>query len=116
MSHDASLDTVTSRPPKALLEPYALDFAALLVFVTIGVLTHDASVTAFVRDLLCFELAWFALYRLPLPVRWLIGVTLAVGVRAAIVGHFSIAFYLVALAFTALFVGVGRVAARRASR
>jgi hypothetical protein len=76
--------------------------------VTIGVLTHDAAVTAFVRDLLCFELAWFALYRLPLPLRWLLGVTLAVGVRAAFVGHFSPAFYLVALAFTAAFVLLGR--------
>jgi hypothetical protein len=35
-------------------------------------------------------------------------VTLAVAVRAAFVGHFSVAFYLVALAFTALLVGLGR--------
>jgi hypothetical protein len=76
--------------------------------VTIGVLTHDASVTAFVRDLLCFELAWFALYRLPLPLRWLLGVTLAVGVRAAFIGHFSPPFYGVALGFTAVFVLLGR--------
>jgi predicted membrane protein len=83
------------------------------VFVTIGVLTHDSSFTAWIRDLLCFELAWLALYRLPLVARWLLGVTAAVGVRALLVGHFSAAFYLVALAFTALFVAVGRLALSR---
>jgi hypothetical protein len=40
-------------------------------------------------------------------------VTAAVAVRAAVVGHVSGAFYGVALAFTALFVTVGRLAARR---
>ena len=82
------------------------------MFVTIGVLTHDSSLGAFVRDLLCFELAWFALSRLPLVVRWLVGVTAAVAVRAAFVGHFSVAFYLVALAFTALFLLLGRALLR----
>lgn len=81
--------------------------------MTVGVLTHDASVTAWVRDLLCFELAWLALRRLPLPARWLVGVTAAVSVRAAFVGHFSVAFYLVALAFTAVFLALGRTAVRR---
>jgi hypothetical protein len=85
-----------------------VDAVALAVFVTVGVLTHDASFTAWIRDLLCFELGWFALWRLPLPGRWLVGVTAAVAVRAAFVGHFSVAFYLVALAFTAAFVALGR--------
>src|SRR5437868_28700 len=84
------------------------DSRALLVFVTIGVLTHDASFTAWIRDLLCFELAWFALWKLPLPARWLLGVTLAVGVRALFVGHFAFDFYGVALAFVAAFVLLGR--------
>jgi hypothetical protein len=88
------------------------DALALAVFVTIGVLTHDASLGAWIRDLLCFELAWFALWRLPLPVRWLVGITTAVAVRAAFVGHFSVAFYLVALAFTAVFVALGRTLLR----
>jgi hypothetical protein len=35
-------------------------------------------------------------------------VTAAVSVRAAIVGHFSSAFYGVALGFTAVFVAAGR--------
>ena len=89
-----------------------VDAAALAVFVTIGVLTHDASFAAWLRDLLCFELAWFALWRLPLPARWLVGVTAAVAVRAAFVGHFSAAFYGVALAFTAIFLAIGRAAVR----
>lgn len=81
--------------------------------MTIGVLTHDASLTSWIRDLLCFELAWFALWRLPLAARWLVAVTLAVVVRALFVHHFSPAFYGVALAFTALFVAAGRIALRR---
>jgi hypothetical protein len=88
---------------------------ALLAFVVIGVATHEASVTTFVRDLLCFELAWLAVARVTngrfLPT-WLVGVTLAVGVRAAIVGHFSPPFYGVALGFTALFVLLGRALLR----
>lgn len=80
--------------------------------MTIGVLTHDASFTAWFRDLICFQLLWFALWWLPLPARWLIGVTAAVAVRAAFVGHFSVAFYVVALAFTAAFLLLGRTLLR----
>jgi hypothetical protein len=89
----------------------------------VGNLTHSTSVEAFGRDAACFLGAWYALalslrlYARPSLVRlaltWAAGVTAAVGVRAAIVGHFSAAFYGVALAFTALFVAVGRLAARR---
>ena len=88
------------------------DAVALLAFVTVGVLTHDSSFLAWLRDLLCFELAWFALWKLPLPLRWLLGVTIAVAVRAAFVGHFSPAFYGVALAFVAVFVLLGRALLR----
>jgi hypothetical protein len=88
------------------------------VFVAIGVATHDASVGAFARDALCFLGAWFAIavaLRLysrdglaRLAVTWLAGVSLAVAVRAAIVGHLPGAFYAVALVFTALLVGAAR--------
>jgi hypothetical protein len=88
------------------------DAVALLVFVTIGVLTHGSSFLAWLRDLALFEAAWFALWRLWLPARWLLAVTLAVAVRAAFVGHFSVAFYLVALAFTAVLVASLRTARR----
>jgi hypothetical protein len=91
------------------------DAIALTVFVVIGVLTHESSVTALVRDLLLFLGCWFAaalaLRRL-LPT-WLIGVTAAVLIRAAIVGHFAADFYGVALAFTLLFVLLARAASQR---
>jgi len=76
--------------------------------VTIGVLTHGSSLWAWLRDVAIFEAAWFMLFRLPLVLRWLVGITAAVAVRAASVGHFSVAFWLVALAFSALFVLLGR--------
>jgi Protein of unknown function (DUF3054) len=91
------------------------DAIAIAAFVAIGVLTHGSSVTALVRDLLLFLGCWFAaalaLRRL-LPT-WLIGVTAAVLIRAAIVGHFAGDFYGIALAFTLLFVLIARAASRR---
>jgi hypothetical protein len=93
------------------------------VFVVIGVLTHDASATAFVRDALCILGGWFAvavavrLYARAgwwrLAVTWLVGISAGVAVRAAIVGHWPGAFYGIALAFTLLFVLVARLAATR---
>ena len=91
----------------------------------IGVLTHDASFGALIRDLACFLGAWFAValaVRLysrrgwwRLVVTWLVGISLAVLVRAAIVGHWPGAFYLVALAFTGILV-FGVRAMRRVRR
>ena len=96
----------------------AWDAAALLVFVVVGVVTHDASATAFIRDLLCILGGWFAaaivlrLYvrggRWRLAATWLVGVSAGVLVRAAIVGHLAVDFWGVALAFTVLFVLVAR--------
>jgi hypothetical protein len=90
------------------------DGAALAAFTIVGVLTHGSSVTALVRDLLLFLGCWFAvavvlkLYSRGgwrrLLATWLIGVSAAVLIRAAIVGHFAADFYGVALAFTLLFV------------
>jgi hypothetical protein len=96
----------------------AWDAAALLVFVVVGVLTHGASVDAFVRDAACILGGWFAaavvlrLYRRGtwwrLGATWLVGISAGVLVRAAFVGHVAYAFWGVALAFTALFVLVAR--------
>ena len=96
----------------------AWDAAALLVFVVVGVVTHDASATAFVRDLACILGGWFAaaivlrLYvrggRWRLAATWLVGVSAGVLVRAAIVRHLAVDFWGVALAFTVLFVLVAR--------
>jgi hypothetical protein len=95
-----------------------VDAGALTAFVVIGVLTHGSSFGAFARDLLLFLGCWFAvavavrLYtrrsRRRLLATWLIGITAAVLIRAAIVGHWAGDFYGVALAFTALFVFVAR--------
>ena len=73
-------------------------------------LTHGSSLLDWLRDLVIFEAAWFLLRR-----HWLIAVTAAVAVRAAFVGHFSVAFWLVALAFTALLVASFRWTWRRFS-
>ena len=96
----------------------AWDAAALLVFVVVGVVTHDASATAFVRDLACILGGWFAaaivlrLYmrgaRWRLAATWLIGVSAGILVRAAVVGHLAVDFWGVALGFTLLFVLVAR--------
>jgi Protein of unknown function (DUF3054) len=104
--------SATGKPGTPRRTVALVDAIALLVFVTIGVVTHESSFTAWIRDLLCFEAAWFLPFRCPLVVRWLLAVTLAVAVRALIVGHFSVAFYLVALAFTAVFVGLARTLLR----
>jgi hypothetical protein len=101
----------------------AVDAAAIVVFVVVGVLTHGASFGAFVRDLACILGGWLAAAAaLRLYVRggwqrlaatWLLGVTVGIAVRAAFVGHFAVDFYAVALAFTALFVLLARLVAPR---
>ena len=97
------------------------DGTALVAFTVVGVLTHGSSVGALFRDLALFLGCWFAaavaarLYTRPswtrLLATWLLGISAAVVIRAAIVGHFAADFYGVALGFTLLFV----LAARKAS-
>ena len=99
----------------------AWDAAALVVFVAVGVLTHGASGGAFGRDLSCILGGWFAaalVLRLyvsggwwRLAGTWLLGVSVGVLIRAAVVGHVAYDFWAVALAFTALFVLAARLAA-----
>ena len=85
------------------LHPAAVDAAALLVFVVVGVLTHGASAGAFGRDVLCILGGWFVvaavvrLYaragRWRLAVTWFAGISVGVLVRAAIVGHLAFDFW-----------------------
>jgi Protein of unknown function (DUF3054) len=101
------------------------DGVALVIFAVIGVLTHGSSVSALARDLLVFVGCWFAvalalrLYVRPgwtrLLATWLTGITAAVLIRAAIVGHWAGDFYGIALAFTLLFVLVARAVSRRSA-
>ena len=100
-----------------------VDGVALAAFAVIGVLTHGSSITALIRDLLVFLGCWFAvalalrLYLRPswtrLLATWLAGITAAVLIRAAIVGHWAGDFYGIALAFTLLFVLAARLVSRR---
>src|SRR5712691_16287 len=102
----ASLDGVARRTAIA-------DATALALFTVIGVVTHGSSGTALARDLLAFLGCWFGaafalrLYTRPSRARllatWALGMTAAVLIRAAIVGHWTSAFYGVALGFTLLF-------------
>ena len=99
------------------------DALALVAFVTVGLLSHDhtLSLTGYARDLLPLLAGWFAaaalfrLYRgggrssyLSLLATWLVGVPLGVGIRALVLGRSpdgkEAAFLGVALAFTGLFV------------
>jgi hypothetical protein len=104
-----------------------LDAAALLVFVAIGIAQHrgDAIVPTFLRTALPLVVAWFAVaavagtYRRPtlrtMLVTWIVAVPAGLLLRTAWVGspHGSeIAVFVgVGLAFTLLFLLLGRAAA-----
>src|SRR5262249_22256227 len=93
------------------------DAAALLVFVTIGLLSHHGGVSAsgYARDALPFLGCWFAaaylfgLYRRPtrgaLLRTWVVGVTAGVVVRQLVLWSFGwddLVFLMIALCFTLL--------------
>jgi hypothetical protein len=102
----------------------ATDVIALLVFVTIGLLTHhgDVSGVDYARDAIPLAGCWllaggtFDLYRRPRPrafvATWLTGVTAGVLVRALLRLHLDGGdgvFLLVALCFTLVFVVAARL-------
>jgi len=102
------------------------DVLALLVFVTIGLLTHHGGLSAldFIRDAIPITGGWllaggaFDLYKRPrvraLLGTWLAGVTAGVLVRALLRWHIDggdAVFLAVALCFTLLFVVAARIAA-----
>lgn len=83
------------------------DAFAILLFVTIGQLSHrgGVSVTGYAEDALPFLVAWLAAFRVFggrfLPT-WLVGVTLGVAIRAVVLSHYrwsELSFWLVALTF-----------------
>ena len=79
---------------------------AILVFATVGQLSHDHGVSAggYAADALPLLASWVALAVLTrrfLPT-WLAGVTIGVGVRLVVLGHYhwnQLSFLLVALVF-----------------
>jgi Protein of unknown function (DUF3054) len=118
------------RLPARILLPSHLaavgaDAVALLVFVTIGLFTHDGGVSAadYARDAVpllgCWLLAGgaFDLYKRPrvraLLATWLVGITAGVLLRALLRWHIDggdAVFLAVALCFTLLFVALVRIA------
>jgi glycopeptide antibiotics resistance protein len=107
------------------------DAAALIVFVLIGIRGHHAStVEGFLRNAIpllgvWFLVAWLAhTYRRPgwrsLLRNWIVAVPIGLIVRTLIVGSPKggkiVVFIAVGLAFTALFLVLGRLLARQLSR
>jgi hypothetical protein len=108
------------------LTAVAADVAALLVFVTVGLLNHQGGISLwdFVRDAVPFIGCWllaggaFDLYKRPragaLVGTWLVGVTGGVLLRALTHWHVEgddAVFFVVALCFALLFVLAARTAA-----
>jgi hypothetical protein len=114
------------RPAPRGARPVALtDAAAILVFVTIGLLSHhgDLTLRGYARDALPFLGCWFGaalvfrLYTRPgrwrLVATWAVGVPAAVLVRALVLGRGlggkEAAFLLVSLVTVGALVAAGRV-------
>jgi hypothetical protein len=96
----------------------AADALAIVVFVTIGQVSHHGGVSAsgYAEDALPLLGGWFAADAASggrfVPT-WLAGVSAGVLVRAAILGHWyakELAFWLVALAAIGALAGAGRLA------
>jgi Protein of unknown function (DUF3054) len=92
------------------------DTVAILVFATVGQLSHHRhlSATGYARDALPLLAGWcaaFALFRGRFVPTWLVGVSAGVLLRAAILSHWyakELAFWGVALAFVGALVLVAR--------
>ena len=110
--------------------PILTDAIALVVFVTVGLLSHHGGVSAagYARDALPLLACWFAaaaafrLYSHPsrgaLLRTWAVGVTAGVAVRQLVVWSLAgkdAVFLVVALTFTLLFVLLGRGVTRLAA-
>jgi len=103
----------------------AADAVAIVVFAIVGLVSHGASATHFVRDALPLLGGWFAaalvtrLYVHPtiprLLATWAVGITAGVLVRALLLGRalngHEAAFLAVSLVFTLAFVAALRTAA-----
>lgn len=83
------------------------DALAILLFVTIGQLSHRGGVSAagYAEDALPFLAGWFAAFWVfggRFVPTWLVGITAGVALRAVILSHYrwnELAFWLVSLAF-----------------
>ena len=82
---------------------------SILLFATIGQLSHDhhVSLSGYASDALPLLVAWLVLARLTgrFLTTWLGGVTIGVGIRLVVLGHYhwnELAFLAVALGFIGL--------------
>ena len=110
----------------------AVDLVALPLFVIVGMGSHDrdGQFAVFARNAVPIELAWLVVavlvrtYRPPtfgrLLLTWVIAVPAGLVVRTAIAGSFDdadvLVFFAVAMAFTLLFLGIGRLVAMALGR
>ncbi|HEV2591446.1 MAG TPA: DUF3054 domain-containing protein [Gaiellaceae bacterium] len=110
------------RPSSRLRTDVLTDAFAILLFATIGQLSHHGhlSATGYAEDALPFLVTWFAAYRFFggrfLPT-WLVGVTAGVALRAVILSHYrwnELAFWLVSLVFIGAVALLGRFLVRHA--
>jgi hypothetical protein len=102
------------------VKPAVTDALAILVFVTIGQVSHHGGVSAigYAEDALPFLGCWFAAaaaFRGRFLPTWLVGVPAGVLVRAAILSHWyarELAFLLVSLVTIGVLAAAGRLAVR----
>jgi hypothetical protein len=102
----------------------AADALAIVVFATIGQLSHHGRVSAhgFADDALPLLAGWFAasaVFRGRFFPTWLAGVSAGVLLRAALLGHWyakELAFWVVALVFVGFFAATTRATWRSALR
>jgi hypothetical protein len=106
------------------LGPAVTDTAAILVFVTVGQLSHHGGVSAagYAEDALPLLACWFAAaaaFRGRFVPTWLAGISAGVVVRAAILSHWyakELAFWLVSLAVVGALAAAGRLLPRLSRR
>jgi DUF3054 family protein len=100
------------------------DALAIVVFATIGQLSHHGhvSLTGYAEDALPFLVGWFAaawVFKGRFVPTWLVGVTLGVAIRAVALSHYrwsELAFWLVSLVFIGALAGAMRAASGTARR
>ena len=106
---------MASRPP-ATTSNALTDAFAILLFATIGQLSHHGHVssTGYAEDAIPFLVCWFAAFvafRGRFVPTWLVGVSLGAAARAVLLSHYrwnELAFWLVALVFVGSVALAGR--------
>lgn len=93
------------------------DAVAIVVFATIGLLSHDGAVSlgGYARDVLPLLAGWsiaFVAFRGRFVPTWLAGATLGVAIRTVVLSHYHwsvLAFWLVTVVFLGVVAGLMRI-------